>query len=81
MRIVTKFFSFIVLIAISSLFINYSSGQPDSLAGAPGDGLCTDCHGGSPVGSSITLSGTPTSYTPGQSVHKPSPGAAAKLSG
>ena len=47
----------------SSLF------PPVAKTGAPGDGLCTDCHTGSPVneaGGSVSISGVPASYLPNQ---------------
>lgn len=61
------------LIAVASIFINKENGQTKKYAGAPGDITstgCADagqgCHDVAVAGSSITLTGAPTSYVPGQ---------------
>jgi len=46
-----------------------SSGPPLAKTAAPGEGVCTDCHGGNVVNpdalGSVTIDGVPTSYLPG----------------
>ena len=42
---------------------------PPGRTNAPGDGICTGCHGGSPLneaGGSVTIDGVPSSYLPTQ---------------
>ena len=42
---------------------------PPAKTNAPGDGICTECHGGTPLneaGGSVTIGGVPTSYVPTQ---------------
>jgi Secretion system C-terminal sorting domain/Reeler domain len=63
---IQSIFSFIILVTVSSFFISYSSGQSDDFAGAPSEGSCINCHSGATIGSSIALTGMPTSYSPGQ---------------
>lgn len=47
-----------------------SFGPPPAKTQAPGEGVCTDCHGGHVVNpdalGSVTIDGVPTSYMPGQ---------------
>ena len=43
----------------------HSSGPLDGRTGAPGEGLCTDCHSGSPDDGSVQITGTPMFYEPG----------------
>ena len=42
----------------------YSSGPSDGLTGAPGEGLCTNCHSGSTGDGSVAILGVPDSYLP-----------------
>lgn len=42
----------------------YSGGPSDGLTGAPGEGLCTNCHGGSTGDGSVEILGVPASYSP-----------------
>jgi uncharacterized protein (TIGR03437 family) len=47
-------------------------GPPAALTGAPGEFNCTVCHSEFPVntgGGAVTITGLPTSYTPGQEVN------------
>ena len=49
------------------LFINSSGNPPNGRTGAPGDGLCSDCHSGSnPNGfdGSVNITGLPTTLAP-----------------
>ena len=73
MKNVNKVFSFIVLATMSSLFLSYSGGQDQDYAGAPLSGggnetYCNTagCHTGVALASSVTLTGIPAVYTPGQ---------------
>jgi len=53
----------------STLFISFSSNPPTGRTGAPGDGLCSDCHtGANPLGfdGGITIQNFPTSIVGGQ---------------
>jgi hypothetical protein len=42
-----------------------SNGPPDGKTGAPGEGLCTECHGTNQGDGNLTVSGIPVSYEPG----------------
>lgn len=59
---------FFAVFAAAILFISFSSQHPTGRTGAPGDGLCSDCHGGSGGGfdGDVTISGLPSNATPGQ---------------
>ncbi len=59
---------YLVLIALVSmtLLVSYEDNPPNGKTGAPGDGLCTDCHslnGGTQDGS-ITVTGLPAAIEP-----------------
>ena len=68
-RLIYSLFS---LILGASLFISYSGGRDGNYAGAPQTGggnepTCANCHsGGSTTGSSVALSGVPSSYVKGR---------------
>jgi len=59
---------FFAVFAATILFLSFSSQHPAGRTGAPGDGLCSDCHGGGGGGfdGDITLSGLPSNANPGQ---------------
>ena len=59
---------FFAVFAATILFISFSTEHPTGRTGAPGDGLCTDCHGGGGGGFSgeVSLSGVPSDAIPGQ---------------
>ncbi len=62
------YFMFSIL-AAGTLFTAFSSNPPNGRTGAPGDGLCTDCHApGNPLGlnGEFTLTGFPTEISPGE---------------
>lgn len=65
-------FTFIYLllsILVVGAFFSFSSNPPNGRSGAPGDGLCTDCHSpGNPLGldGELILTGFPTAVAPGQ---------------
>lgn len=62
------YFMFGVL-AVGTLFTAFSSNPPNGRTGAPGDGLCTDCHSpGNPLGldGEFSLSGFPAVINPGE---------------
>lgn len=62
-----KNFAWIALL-LPTLAFGYSSGPPNGMTGAPGEGNCTQCHSGNAVNSgngSLTIDG-PGSYTPGE---------------
>ncbi len=49
----------------------FSSNPPDGRTGAPGEGLCTNCHASFPVNSgdgSLEILGVPDTVTAGQTV-------------
>ena len=57
----------LIAVSTSSVFA-YSSGPPDGLTGAPGEGNCTQCHAGNSLnaaGGSLMLT-VPEVYTPGE---------------
>ncbi|NNE15648.1 MAG: HYR domain-containing protein [Saprospiraceae bacterium] len=58
---------FVVVSIVAILFLSFSSSHPVGRTGAPGDGLCSDCHGGSGGGfdGDVTMSGVPTNAEPG----------------
>ena len=41
----------LAVVMTSSMILAFSGGPPDGKTGAPGEGLCTDCHGSFPVNS------------------------------
>lgn len=46
-----------------------SAAPPDNVSGAPGGGLCTNCHTTNPLntgGGGVTINGLPTTFQPGQ---------------
>ena len=54
------------------LGLAYSGGPPDAMTNAPGEGVCTACHGTFGLNSgagSLTISGIGTEYEPGQTYH------------
>ncbi len=66
-----KFTFIYLLLSILAVgaFFSFSSNPPNGRSGAPGDGLCTDCHSPSnPLGldGELTLTGFPTAVAPGQ---------------
>ena len=48
------------------MLLAFSSNPPTGRSGAPGDGNCTDCHGGSGGGfaGNVTLAGLPDQIEP-----------------
>ena len=55
------------LIFSGLLFLSFSSSHPVGRSGAPGDGLCSDCHsGGGGFDGEISISGVPSNPVPGQ---------------
>lgn len=58
------------LVAAASTAHGFSSGPPDARTGAPGEGLCTDCHLSFPLNSGsgqlALLDGPAEGYEPGQ---------------
>ncbi len=60
-------YTLFALLFFAFLFSSSSGGIESNRAGAPGDGLCSNCHTGSGAGGSsgITLTGVPTAYVEG----------------
>jgi len=59
---------FIILLG-GAFLTSFSSDPPPGRSGAPGDGLCTDCHAtGNPLGldGELTIDGFPEDITPGE---------------
>ncbi len=58
-------YSILTLLAGASLLLSYFAAPPDGRSGAPGDGLCSDCHTnqGSQTGT-IVLTGLPATIQP-----------------
>jgi hypothetical protein len=48
------------------LVLGFSNGPNDGLTGAPGEGLCTNCHSGNPVNGSVEITGAPVAYKLGE---------------
>jgi len=68
-----KKFTFIyflfTILAAGTIFTSFSNNPPNGRTGAPGDGMCTDCHSpGNPLGldGEFSLSGFPTEINPGE---------------
>lgn len=61
------YFFFILLAAVSFLFSSSSNNPPNGRTGAPGDGLCTDCHSSAGAGqdAEIEVAGLPDLISPG----------------
>jgi uncharacterized protein (TIGR03437 family) len=67
-----------ITLSLGALFTIYSlngssvrafRGGPDpSLTGAPGESTCSACHGGGPLGGTLSISGLPANYSPNQEV-------------
>jgi len=55
-----------LLAASATAETNSSGSAPDGRTGAPGEGLCTDCHGSSAGNGSFDLLGVPTLYQAGE---------------
>jgi len=57
-----------VLIAATFIFMANSANPPNGRTGAPGEGMCTNCHGGGGGGfdGDINLSGLPANANPGE---------------
>ena len=64
-----RLYTIFSLIAATLILISFSSNPPDGKTGAPGDGLCTECHSPSnpPINGVISVEGFPASITPGES--------------
>ncbi len=65
----TFIYFFFSILAAGTIFSSFSSNPPNGRTGAPGDGLCTDCHApGNPLGldGEFTLTGFPTEINPGE---------------
>ena len=57
----------VMALFIPQLINAFSGGPPDGRTGAPGEGLCSDCHANSSGGDgSMSLSGVPAEYAFGQ---------------
>jgi hypothetical protein len=55
------------LLVMPSIVLGYSSGPPDEVTGAPGEGICVDCHTSFPLNSgngSLAITG-PAQFLPG----------------
>jgi hypothetical protein len=77
-----RWFIYLIVAAIPSVAMAYSSGPPDQKTGAPGEGTCHDCHASFPLNSgngSLSIDG-PTTFEAGHtyqiSVHLSDPGQA-----
>src|SRR5215813_5177755 len=67
-----------IIVSLGSLFAIYSlngspvkafsAGPPPSLTGAPGELTCSECHGGGPMGGTLSINGLPTNYSPNQEI-------------
>src|SRR5687767_4640195 len=62
----SKKYSILALLAGILLFLSFSSNPPNGRTGAPGDGLCSDCHtlNGATQDGEITVAGMPASIIP-----------------
>ena len=58
----------VVFVVAATAVWAFSSNPPDGYTGAPGEGLCTSCHGGAAPNSGpgrLVIEGFPPQYTPG----------------
>lgn len=64
-----RLYTILSLIAATFILISFSSNPPDGKTGAPGDGLCIECHSPSnpPINGEISVEGFPASISPGES--------------
>src|SRR3989304_2609795 len=63
-----KWLIYLAVAIVPVLALAFSSGPPNGVTGAPGEGNCTNCHNSFPVNSgngNLTIAG-PTSFDPGQ---------------
>ena len=64
-----RFYIVFALIAATMVLVSFSANPPDGKTGAPGDGLCIECHSPTnpPINGTISVEGFPASITPGES--------------
>ncbi len=64
-----RFYTVLTLIASCIVLISFSANPPDGKTGAPGDGLCIECHtpANPPQHGTISVEGFPASISPGES--------------
>jgi len=65
----TLVYFFFTMLTVGTILMSFSSNPPNGRSGAPGDGLCTDCHNPSnPLGlnGEFTVTGFPTVINPGE---------------
>ncbi|GEM_PF-805709 len=66
---ITLIYFFFTILAVGTIFMSFSSNPPNGRTGAPGDGLCSDCHNQSnPLGldGELSMTGFPTVINPGE---------------
>lgn len=63
-----KLYTFFTLITSSLLLVSFSANPPDGKTGAPGEGICAECHTPSSqqLNGEISVEGFPSAITPGQ---------------
>jgi hypothetical protein len=63
-----RIYAFLTLVASSIILLSNSANPPNGKTGAPGDGLCSQCHAQSnpPINGQISVEGFPAAITPGQ---------------
>lgn len=64
-----RLYTTLILIMSTFVLISFSANPPDGKTGAPGDGLCIECHSPTnpPINGEISVEGFPTSISPGES--------------
>ena len=53
-------YTLFAVVLCAALFFSSSNNPPNGRTGAPGDGLCSDCHGGGSYQGNVQLTGLPT---------------------
>ncbi len=63
-----RFYTIATLVATTFILVSFSANPPDGKTGAPGDGLCIECHTPTnpPINGMISVEGFPASISPGE---------------
>lgn len=62
-------FGSLLIVVFSFKGTYFSAAPPNNVSGAPGGGICTNCHTTNPLntgGGGVTITGLPTTFQPGQ---------------
>ncbi len=64
-----RLYTVFALLVSTLLLVSFSANPPDGKTGAPGDGLCVECHSPTnpPINGEISVEGFPDAISPGES--------------